>query len=635
MVSLSLRARLLLLVGAFFVVSLSICAVGVYVVMFACERYDEIFDSAEQARRYAIQLQRDFEAANGLENALLTMDVGEESARYMQDEDKLIASVDAEMAELCKLASGEQLALLEQMKVVLERWKRHDRELRKLFETDATHKALALYRGEHRQSVDQLQEILRRGAQGLARTQPQASAIAQELHLTFVSADHALAGLALETSENAMATLARRRAELLERMNAQLEALLQAGGDAQRHAQRVSVPLGDYMKSARQVEALTQTNERERMIRLSQENDSDVVSGRALLSQLTESASAHADRQREQVRQTVIHARIGLLALSLGGIVAAFAFAIVTVRRVDGSMEIIRRVARQVAEASALVRESTQAIARHAAEQATALEETSSTMEEMSASVEQNRSSAMRARELAAQNGETARQNAEVATHAAEAMDALRQAGAKISEISDTVREIAFQTNILALNASVEAARAGEHGRGFSVVASEVRTLSQRAASAAREISGLIKDGLGQIEQGAELVTDAAVEMKRIAEGSGETSALVTNISTAAQEQASGVSQMTQSILQLNGVVQSNSAQVEELATSADVLATQARDLLAAISTISGQVEDLENRTRSATPLPLRSAPHEAGAGEPGASAARVAPSRARDFKDF
>jgi methyl-accepting chemotaxis protein len=119
-------------------------------------------------------------------------------------------------------------------------------------------------------------------------------------------------------------------------------------------------------------------------------------------------------------------------------------------------------------------------------------------------------------------------------------MRVLRETGAKVSEISERVSELAFQTNILALNASVEAARAGEHGRGFNVVASEVRILAQRSGVAAREISSLIKESLQRIERGAELVGQSSREMERVAQGNREVSALVANISAAAQEQATG-----------------------------------------------------------------------------------------------
>jgi methyl-accepting chemotaxis protein len=191
---------------------------------------------------------------------------------------------------------------------------------------------------------------------------------------------------------------------------------------------------------------------------------------------------------------------------------------------------------------------------------------------------------------------------------AADAMVSLKQAGTKISEISDTVTEIAFQTNILALNASVEAARAGEHGRGFAVVAAEVRTLAQRTGVAAREISNLIKDSLQRIARGVDLVSRSSQEMSRIVDGSRESTALVSNINNAAQEQASGIAQVTQAVLQLNGIVQANSAQSEEMSAAADSLMAQAEELSRAVALISGGNLQLELRLTKASPEQLTAA---------------------------
>src|SRR5262249_39120701 len=150
---------------------------------------------------------------------------------------------------------------------------------------------------------------------------------------------------------------------------------------------------------------------------------------------------------------------------------------------------------------------------------------------------------------------------------------------------------------------SVEAARAGEHGRGFAVVAAEVRTLAQRTGQAAKEISELIKDSLQRIERGVELVNRSSTEMERMVDSSREYISLVANINAAAQEQASGIGQISQAMVQLNGVVQSNSAQAEEMAAAAESLTVQAADLKRSLGMIAGGAEASESAQPVAQPL--------------------------------
>jgi len=214
-------------------------------------------------------------------------------------------------------------------------------------------------------------------------------------------------------------------------------------------------------------------------------------------------------------------------------------------------------------------------------------------------------------------------------------MTSLKQAGTKISEISETVTEIAFQTNILALNAAVEAARAGDHGRGFAVVATEVRTLAQRTGLAAREISELIKDSLQRMERAVDLVDRSAVEIERMVDSSREYISLVANINAAAQEQASGIGQVTQSVMQLNTVVQSNSAQAEEMAAAAENLMFQAEELQRALGLIAGVSEQEPGRPPSSgLRLPLHRALSKPS-GEPQATAPIHSSPRDSDFATF
>lgn len=212
-------------------------------------------------------------------------------------------------------------------------------------------------------------------------------------------------------------------------------------------------------------------------------------------------------------------------------------------------------------------------------EQASSLEETASSMEQLTATVKQNASNARQANELAGNAQRIAERGGEVVGKVVDTMGSINQASARIADIIGVIDGIAFQTNILALNAAVEAARAGEQGRGFAVVATEVRSLAQRSAAAAKEIKGLISDSVERVDAGSKLVDQAGATMSEIMSSIKRVARIVTDIAEASREQSAGIEQVSLAISQMDEVTQQNAALVEQAAAAAESLEEQAESM--------------------------------------------------------
>ncbi|WP_426306979.1 methyl-accepting chemotaxis protein [Acidovorax facilis] len=211
--------------------------------------------------------------------------------------------------------------------------------------------------------------------------------------------------------------------------------------------------------------------------------------------------------------------------------------------------------------------------------QASNLEQTAASMEEITGTVKQTAESARQATVLATQATQVAERSSEAVDGVASTMKQIQAASGRISEITQLIDSIAFQTNILALNAAVEAARAGEQGRGFAVVASEVRSLSHRTLLAAKEIRQLIDDSAAKVSEGHQKTDAAQKTMTESLDLVRRVNTLIGEIHSASDEQLSGISQVNAAVAQLDTITQQNAALVEENAASAMQLNGQAQSM--------------------------------------------------------
>ena len=313
------------------------------------------------------------------------------------------------------------------------------------------------------------------------------------------------------------------------------------------------------------------------------------------IEKLTDYSAEKADNLNTQSQKDAVTANIILLIVGLGSltllIVLGTMISNMITRPIQHAIGELTTGSSEVSAASAQVEAASQQLAEGTTEQAASIQETSSTLEETASMVQQNNENTRQAAIMAKSAKDYAEKSNSEMSQMMVSMEDLMQSSNEIAKIIKVIDEIAFQTNILSLNAAVEAARAGDAGKGFAVVAEEVRNLAQRSAQAAKDTASIIENNISLSETSVEMAKTVNDALSSIGNEAKKVSELLEEISTATEEQSRGVGEINKAIRQMEQVMQSNSATAEQSAAASRQLSSQAVNVNEIVQVLTRLVE--------------------------------------------
>ncbi|MBU3914461.1 hypothetical protein KKA14_02915 [bacterium] len=253
---------------------------------------------------------------------------------------------------------------------------------------------------------------------------------------------------------------------------------------------------------------------------------------------------------------------------------------------VNNAINLLTKTISNVADSSRLINSgavellnSSQALANGTSAQAASLEQIASSMKEIEGLTKRNNENAIQSSKLTDSTLLVVKQGNQQMSDMVEAINRINETGTNVAKVIKVIDEIAFQTNLLSLNAAVEAARAGKYGKGFSVVAEEVRNLAGRSAEAAKNTTELIETSIKEMEKGVEKADSTAAILAKISESINKVSNLAEEITVDSNEQKEGIEEISRALSQVNDIVQQNSSISEETASASQELSAQSAKL--------------------------------------------------------
>jgi methyl-accepting chemotaxis protein len=239
----------------------------------------------------------------------------------------------------------------------------------------------------------------------------------------------------------------------------------------------------------------------------------------------------------------------------------------------------VENSSKEVLSASHQLTAASNSLAESSSQAAASIEETAASMEELQSMVRQSSDAASNGSQKSNESLTAAQRGEQDLMKLVTSIEDLTNSSKKIEEISSVIDDIAFQTNLLALNAAVEAARAGEQGKGFAVVADAVRSLAQKSAQSAKEITTLVHDNTSKIHDGHKLALTCKSSFQTVLEGNKAVSTLNMEIQSSGTSQSEGIVQVNQAVQSLDQMTQKNASTAEEIAASSNELTAQANNL--------------------------------------------------------